>query len=211
MAPAPPAASPIDEYTAAELDDICQVIAWLAEQEWSNGRVGMYGTSWSGFNSLQVACLRPPALGAIAPIYASDDRYTDDVHYMGGALKAVDLVDWVLYMVACNALPPVPAVFGDGWREEWARRVDEVEPWLLRWLEEQADGPYWRHGSVRPDYEQDRLPDDDRGRLGRRVHEHRLPRLRGPDLPEARDPRPVGPRLHGDRDARARTSTSCRS
>ena len=25
-----------------------------------------------------------------------------------------------------------------------------VEPWLLRWFEEQADGPYWRHGSVRP-------------------------------------------------------------
>ena len=71
---------------------------------------------------------------------------------MGGALKAVDLVDWVLYMVAGNALPPVPAVHGAGWRDEWARRVDEVEPWLLRWLAEQADGPYWRHGSVRPDY-----------------------------------------------------------
>jgi hypothetical protein len=147
-----------DEYTAAEHDDICQVIAWLAEQEWSNGRIGMYGTSWSGFNSLQVACLRPPALGAIATIYASDDRYTDDAHYMGGALKAVDLVDWVLYMVACNALPPVPAVFGDGWREEWARRVDGTDPWLLRWLEEQADGPYWRHGSVRPGYDRIACP-----------------------------------------------------
>jgi predicted acyl esterase len=141
-----------DEYTAAELDDICQVIAWLAEQEWSTGRVGMYGTSWSGFNSLQVACLRPPALQAIVPIYASDDRYTDDVHYMGGALKAIDLIDYELYMVAGNALPPVPAVFGPGWRELWQRRVDEAEPWLLRWLDEQADGPYWRHGSVRPDY-----------------------------------------------------------
>lgn len=139
-----------DEYTAQEHADLCETIAWLAAQEWSTGRVGMYGTSWSGFNSLQVACERPPALGAIVPIYASDDRYTDDVHYMGGALKAVDLVDWVLYMVACNALPPVPAVFGDGWREEWARRVDGTDPWLLRWLEEQADGPYWRHGSVRP-------------------------------------------------------------
>ena len=147
-----------DEYTAQEHEDICEVIAWLAKQEWSNGRVGMYGTSWSGFNSLQVACERPPALGAIVPIYASDDRYTDDVHYMGGALKAVDLVDWVLYMVACNALPPVPAVFGDGWREEWERRVDGTEPWLLRWLEEQADGPYWRHGSVRPGYERIACP-----------------------------------------------------
>ena len=119
-----------DEYTAAELDDICQVIAWLAEQDWSNGRVGMYGTSWSGFNSLQVACLRPPALHAIAPIYASDDRYNDDVHYMGGALKAIDLIDYELYMVAGNALPPVPAVVGPGWREQWERRVDDAEPWL---------------------------------------------------------------------------------
>jgi putative CocE/NonD family hydrolase len=142
-----------DEYTSVEHDDICAVITWLAAQEWSNGRVGMYGTSWSGFNSLQVACLRPPALGAIVPIYASDDRYTDDVHYMGGALKAVDLVDWVLYMIACNWLPPVPAVFGDGWRAEWLRRIEGTEPWLLRWLEEQADGPYWRHGSVRPGYD----------------------------------------------------------
>src|SRR6185436_10825412 len=73
-----------DEYTVEEHADVCDAIAWLAAQEWSNGRVGMYGTSWSGFNSLQVACLRPPALGAIVPIYASDDRYTDDVHFMGG-------------------------------------------------------------------------------------------------------------------------------
>ncbi len=146
-----------DEYTPEEHADICDAIAWLAAQEWSNGRVGMYGTSWSGFNSIQVACLRPPALAAIAPIYATDDRYTDDVHYAGGALKAVDLVDWESYMVAMNALPPVPAVFGDGWRTEWRRRLD-VEPWLFRWLEEQADGPYWRHGSLRPGYERIACP-----------------------------------------------------
>jgi uncharacterized protein len=143
----------LDEYHPQEQADVCEAIAWLAAQEWSTGRVGMYGTSWGGFNSIQVAMERPPALGAIAPIYASDDRYTDDVHYMGGALKALDLVDWVLYMVACNVLPPVPEVFGDGWRDEWRRRIDGTEPWLLRWLEEQVDGPYWRHGSLRPRYE----------------------------------------------------------
>ena len=55
-------------------------------------------------------------------------------------------------MVAGNALPPVPAVFGPGWREQWERRVDDPEPWLLRWIEEQVDGPYWRQGSLRPDY-----------------------------------------------------------
>ncbi len=143
----------LDEYHPQEHADICEAIAWLAEQEWSTGRVGMYGTSWSGFNSIQVAMERPPALGAIVPIYASDDRYTDDVHYMGGVLRAIDLVDWVIYMAACNVLPPVPAVYGEGWRDEWLRRIEGTEPWLLRWLEEQADGPYWRHGSLRPRYD----------------------------------------------------------
>jgi predicted acyl esterase len=79
----------------------------------------MYGTSYSGFNSLQVAAERPPALKAVVAIYASDDRYTDDVHYTGGAAKLLDLVDYPLYMVALNALPPVPAVAGPRWRERW--------------------------------------------------------------------------------------------
>ena len=118
----------------------------------------MYGTSYSGFNSIQVACERPPALGAICAIYATDDRYTDDVHYMGGALRAIDVVDYCHYMTAITMLPPVPAVFGDGWRDEWRRRVERTEPWLLRWLEEQRDGPYWRHGSLRPGYERIACP-----------------------------------------------------
>jgi hypothetical protein len=87
-----------DEYPASEQADLCQVIAWLAAQPWSTGAVGMYGTSYSGFNSLQVAAERPPALKAVVAIYASDDRYTDDVHYTGGALKLLDLVDYPLYM-----------------------------------------------------------------------------------------------------------------
>ena len=98
----------------------------------------MYGTSWSGFNSLQVAMLRPPALKAICSIFASDDRYADDVHYFGGALKQLDLVDWPTYMDAINVLPPVPRVFGEGWRDAWERRVAEYEPWLFGWLEHQT-------------------------------------------------------------------------
>ncbi|HJW36091.1 MAG TPA: CocE/NonD family hydrolase [Actinomycetes bacterium] len=147
-----------DEYPASEQADLCQVIAWLAAQPWSTGSVGMYGTSYSGFNSLQVAAERPPALKAVVAIYASDDRYTDDVHYTGGALKLLDLVDYPLYMVALNALPPVPAIAGPDWRERWRARVEGLEPWLLRWLEEQADGPYWRQGSLRPAYERIACP-----------------------------------------------------
>ena len=147
-----------DEYPASEQADLCQVIDWLAARPWSTGSVGMYGTSYSGFNSLQVAAERPPALKAVVAIYASDDRYTDDVHYTGGAVKLLDLVDYPLYMVALNALPPVPAIAGPDWRERWRERVEGLEPWLLRWLEEQADGPYWRQGSLRPAYERIACP-----------------------------------------------------
>jgi len=138
-----------DEYPPREQADLVAVIGWLAAQEWCSGKVGMWGTSYSGFNSLQVACERPPELAAICAIYATDDRWTDDVHWRGGAFRLLDAVDYCHYMTPMNALPPVPAVWGDGWRDEWRRRIETSEPWLLTWLRERADGPYWRHGSVR--------------------------------------------------------------
>jgi uncharacterized protein len=140
---------PTDEYPAAEQQDLVVVIGWLAEQPWCDGNVGMWGTSYSGFNSLQIACERPPALKAVCAIYSSDDRWTDDVHWRGGALRLVDLVDYCHYMTPMTMLPPVPAVWGEGWQAEWRRRLDTVEPWVLTWLRESRDGDYWRHGSVR--------------------------------------------------------------
>ncbi len=52
-----------------------------------------------------------------------------------------------------NAMPPDPAFRGDGWREEWLARLDATPPWLFEWLRQQHDGPYWRPGSLAPDYD----------------------------------------------------------
>jgi len=131
-----------DEYSADERRDLVEVIDWLATRKWSSGAVGMFGTSYGGFNSLQAALENPSALKAIVPIFASDDRYNDDVHYYGGALKHVDLVDYPTYMVAMNALPPVPRLWGEDWREEWQRRLERTEPWLLTWLAHQRRDDY---------------------------------------------------------------------
>ncbi len=138
-----------DEYPDDEIDDLRTVIGWLAAQPWCTGRIGMFGTSYSGFNSLHLAAAGVPALGAVCAMYSTDDRYTDDVHYTGGALRAIDLIDYVTYMVAMNALPPVPAIWGDGWVDEWRHRVEHTPPWIVEWLSNQTDGPTWRRGSIR--------------------------------------------------------------
>lgn len=82
----------LDEYAKQEQDDAMEIIAWMAEQEWCSGSVGMFGKSWGGFNALQVAARQPPALKAIITICSTDDRYATDIHYMGGCMLAADQV-----------------------------------------------------------------------------------------------------------------------
>ena len=69
-APAPRRVTPPTSTRRVEQHDLAEVIDWLAEQAWCDGDVGMYGTSYCGFNSLQMACERPPALKAVVAIYA---------------------------------------------------------------------------------------------------------------------------------------------
>ena len=63
-----------DEYVRREQDDGLEVIAWLAGRSWSTGAVGMIGISWGGFNGLQLAACRPPALRAVISCCSTVDR-----------------------------------------------------------------------------------------------------------------------------------------
>ena len=142
-----------DEYLPQEQEDAIDVIAWLAEQPWCSGAVGMLGISWGGFNGLQVAARRPPALKAVISMCASDDRYADDVHYVGGCVLAVDMLPWAATMLTGNALPPDQAVVGDGWRDTWLQRIERTPPFVEAWLAHQRRDAYWRQGSVCEHYE----------------------------------------------------------
>ncbi|MEX0730344.1 MAG: CocE/NonD family hydrolase [Aquisalimonadaceae bacterium] len=140
-----------DEYTEQELNDAVEVIAWIAAQPWCDGSVGMMGISWGGFNSLQVAARRPPALKAIISACATDDLYTDNMHYMGGCLLGDNLSEATV-MFAFNSLPPDPEIVGERWRQMWFRRLDEGGPWLATWLQHQRRQGYWKRASVCEDY-----------------------------------------------------------
>ena len=74
------------EYSEQEQLDGEQVIAWLAAQPWSTGKVGMFGISWGGFNSIQLAMRHPPALKAILAVDATEQLFHDDVHYIDGMM-----------------------------------------------------------------------------------------------------------------------------
>ena len=140
------------EYTADETSDGYDTVEWLAAQPWSNGNVGMWGISWGGFAAIQVAMLRPPHLRAIVPVYASDDRYTDDVHYVGGCATASELSQYAVSMVGSNGLPARPSYRGDAWEAEWRERLEQTPIWLFEWLRQQHDGPFWRQGSLAPEW-----------------------------------------------------------
>jgi hypothetical protein len=141
-----------DEYTEQEQQDALEVIAWLAEQPWCSGDVGMWGISWGGFNALQIAAHRPPALKAIMTLCSSDDRYADDVHYRGGCILALDMLHWASSMLTWMARPPDPRLMGDDWHERWLERLETVTPWIEPWLTHQRRDEYWKQGSVCENY-----------------------------------------------------------
>jgi predicted acyl esterase len=137
---------PPREYSDEEMQDADEIIAQLARMQGSNGRVGMWGISWGGFNSIQVAMRRPPALKAILAIAATDDLYHDDIHYIDGVLH-VD--QYALEIDHENGLPAPPeypldsAYFHD--------RFDSY-PWILTYLKHPVDDDWWRRKSLRFHY-----------------------------------------------------------
>jgi uncharacterized protein len=140
-----------DEYLPQEQDDALEVIAWIAAQPWCTGAVGLQGKSWGGFNALQIAARRPPALKAIITTFSTDNRYTDDIHYMGGCLLN-DNLWWGSIMLAYQSRPLDPQIVGESWRARWLERLQRLPFFPALWLAHQRYDAYWKHGSVCEDF-----------------------------------------------------------
>lgn len=133
---------PVSEYSQAEIADAEELVGKLAQQSWSNGNVGMYGLSWSAFNSLMTAHRKPAALKAIIAAHGSTDLFYNDVHYIDGALH----IDSYAHQIDTdNAMPQSPDYRLD--TAYFENRFDR-EPWLFTWLRQQQDGDFWRQESV---------------------------------------------------------------
>ncbi|MSP83991.1 MAG: CocE/NonD family hydrolase [Alphaproteobacteria bacterium] len=142
----------LDEYPLSEQEDALDILAWIADQPWSTGKVGMMGISWGGFNSLQVAARRPPQLKAIITCCSTDDRYADDVHFMGGCILK-DGMSWGSGIFSVIPRPPDPLISGPDWKAKWRHRLDNAVVPLATWLRHQRRDAYWKHGSICEDYD----------------------------------------------------------
>ena len=140
-----------DEYSPQELQDGCDIIAWIAAQPWCSGAVGIQGISWGGFNGLQIAALRPPALKAVITIGTTVDRYADDIHYKGG-IQLTENIGWAATVLSWFSMPPDPAIVGDKWRAMWLERLENTPFLADTWTRHRDRDAYWKHGSVCEDF-----------------------------------------------------------
>ncbi len=68
---------------------------WIARQLWSDGKVGMMGSSYLGIAQWKVAVLNNPHLKAIFPVVSGCDDYRDRFYSPGGAMKLGHRLLWM--------------------------------------------------------------------------------------------------------------------
>jgi len=140
------------EYSDIELDDGEVVIDWLSKQNWSTGKVGMFGLSWAGFNSIQMAMRNPPALKAFVAMMSTEYLYQEDVHYIDGIIHTDS---WMMSNDLYNAMPGAPDFVLD---EEWIENRFDREPSVYTYMRQQRDGPFWDRASAKNQYDKIRIP-----------------------------------------------------
>ena len=104
------------------IQDVYDVIEWLAAQPWCNGRVGMFGASFFSVVAKLVAAQNPPALKAIFAPFGSTDVYRDR-HFHGGIMSYRFLRHWT----GKFDRPRIKNVLKERWGEAvYAQRIEEA-------------------------------------------------------------------------------------
>jgi len=132
-----------EPYEPGHADEVGAVVEWLADRDWCDGSVGMYGHSWGGQTQLVAAAQDPDPLGAIVPVQPAVDRY-EDLYYRGGART---LNTFPLWFQTLQALPPGRRDDAGRWAEVWHDRLDTIrstEPHLFESLAHERKDDYWQ-------------------------------------------------------------------
>jgi len=156
-----------------EAEDGYDSVEWAAALPASNGRVGMYGTSYIGATQLQAAILQPPSLRAICPAFTGS-QYYEGWAYNGGAFALAFNVSWAMGLAAdtarkCGddgAVRDLHAAYADIWK--WYRylplhefpplKSSHLAPYFFDWLAHPTYDDYWKRWSIDTDYARIHVP-----------------------------------------------------
>jgi len=149
-------------YSPREVQDVVEVIDWIARQDWCDGNVGMFGVSYFAVCAKQVAAQNPPALKAVFAPYGYTDFYRDKF-YHGGILAHSFLTNWSKHLAGVRVRGWSKENLGT---EEFDRRLAQIRgnrdimavpelaravlapdqganPLIVDVLMNPQDGPYW--------------------------------------------------------------------
>lgn len=109
-------------FTPAVADDAKELLEWIAEQPWSNGKVGMMGRSYLGWIQLMVAAKKPKPLVCIMPEVICSDAFSEAIRPGGiGTTAWIERYSQLLQDLNSNrldpknlSLPATPVVDEDG-------------------------------------------------------------------------------------------------
>ena len=156
-----------------EQTDGYDAVEWAAVQPWSDGNVGIYGSSYVAFTSYQAAAARPPHLKAAVPIVGN-------CNYMDGCIRTSGLFELgfnatYALMVAFDAIKRLPEAekivrrkllaraMADPWATLWQLPLNRIEvlrelPHWKKMIEEEPDSEYWASSNLEAHPERIQVP-----------------------------------------------------
>lgn len=139
-------------FSRRDGEEVAAVIDWLAERDWTTGKVGTFGLSYGAWTQYTAAAADPDALEAMVPVAVVPSVYESSA--TGGVFNLLKRAPWTAYMQALRALPPSYRDDDGAWREVWHERLDELrggEPWLFRFMSHERKDAFWDDREVTPD------------------------------------------------------------
>jgi uncharacterized protein len=139
-----------------EIGDGYDTIDWIAGQDWSNGRVGMWGESYFGFTTYAGAIGRHPALVAIAPGDITLNRYLGTIR--NGCLQLNTVGTWAISMMA-RQYQDLSTI--DPWHlplAEMANAAGIPSSYFDQVIANPVPSPFWQERSLLAGYDAIRIP-----------------------------------------------------
>ncbi len=135
-------------------------VEWIAQQRWSNGKVGTFGTSYPGGTQHALAAMKPPHLTTMIPVDALSNCGVAGMRH-GGAFE-LRFVNWMYNQGASNSQAAMANPALKAALEENARRIrdlvlqlpirtgttplrlaPEYEAWVVEALRSGPEAAFW--------------------------------------------------------------------